>query len=74
MILKVVKEFFFFSCCSGCSFESNNNEFLYTGGNIAIEWESSAYYLQYLPSREQVNNRLMMIEYSIACCLFFKGC
>ncbi|CAF4418330.1 unnamed protein product, partial [Rotaria sp. Silwood2] len=39
--------------CNGCSFESNNNEFLHTRGNIAIEWESSAYYLRYLSGREQ---------------------
>ncbi|CAF1339296.1 unnamed protein product [Rotaria sordida] len=39
--------------CIGCSFESNDNEFLYTRGNIAIEWESSAYYLRYLSGREQ---------------------
>ncbi|CAF0809558.1 unnamed protein product [Adineta steineri] len=38
--------------CLGCSFESDNDEFKYTDGNIAIEWESSAYYLQYLSSRE----------------------
>ena len=44
-------------CCLGCLFESNENEFLYTGGNIAIEWESSAYYLQYLPTREQVKRQ-----------------
>lgn len=44
-----------FRCCFGCAFESNDNEFLDTHANIAIEWESSAYYLQYLPSREQVN-------------------
>ncbi|CAM4750883.1 unnamed protein product [Rotaria magnacalcarata] len=39
--------------CTGCSFESNTNEFLRTRGNLAIEWESSAYYLRYLSGREQ---------------------
>ncbi|CAF0759373.1 unnamed protein product [Adineta ricciae] len=39
--------------CLGCPFESNNQEFNYTDGNLAIEWESSAYYLRYLSNREQ---------------------
>ncbi len=43
-----------FSFCLGCSFESNNQEFNYTDGYIAIEWESAAYYLRYLSNREQV--------------------
>jgi hypothetical protein len=42
------------SFCLGCSFESNDEEFRLTGGTIAIEWESSAYYLRYLSNREQV--------------------
>ncbi len=52
-----------FSCCIGCAFESNENEFLCTGGNIAIEWESSAYYLRYLSSREQVNRKIRIGEF-----------
>lgn len=48
---------FYFSFCNGCSFESNDTEFLRTRGNIAIEWESSAYYLRYLSAREQVKMR-----------------
>jgi hypothetical protein len=58
-ILKIrfyLRKFFLFSFCLGCSFESNNQEFSYTSGNIAIEWESSAYYLRYLSNREQVNS------------------
>ncbi|CAF1053304.1 unnamed protein product [Adineta steineri] len=39
--------------CLGCSFESDEKEFLYTNGNIAIEWESSAYFLRYLSGHEQ---------------------
>ncbi|CAF3315764.1 unnamed protein product [Rotaria socialis] len=39
--------------CLGCSFESNNQEFNCKSENIAIEWESSAYYLCYLSNREQ---------------------
>jgi hypothetical protein len=66
------KKIILFSCCLGCSFESNDNEFLYTGGNIAIEWESSAYYLRYLSSREQVSNK-MIIEISLDL-LTFIGC
>jgi len=40
-------------CCFGCTVESNENEFSFISGHIAIEWEASAYFLQYLPSREQ---------------------
>jgi hypothetical protein len=50
-----------FSFCLGCLFESNDNEFLHTDGNLAIEWESSAYYLRYLSGREQVNNKIMIM-------------
>ncbi|CAF1131929.1 unnamed protein product [Adineta ricciae] len=39
--------------CLGCSFESDDKEFLHSEGNIAIEWESAAYYLRYLSAREQ---------------------
>ena len=42
------------SFCLGCPLKSNNQEFKYTSGNLAIEWESSAYYLGYLSNREQV--------------------
>ena len=45
------------SFCLGCPFESNNKEFNYTDGNLAIEWESSAYYLRYLSNREQVKDK-----------------
>ena len=40
-----------------------------THANIAIEWESSAYYLQYLPSREQVNTSM---NFPIGVILFFQ--
>jgi hypothetical protein len=52
-----------FSFCLGCAFPSNNQEFNYTDGYIAIEWESSAYYLRYLSNREQVNNKIMILIY-----------
>ncbi|UJR27426.1 hypothetical protein I4U23_008715 [Adineta vaga] len=39
--------------CLGCSLEANDKEFNYVDGNLAIEWESSAYYLRYLSNREQ---------------------
>lgn len=42
------------SFCSGCKFVSNDTEFYYSGPYIAIEWNSSAYYLRYLPGHEQV--------------------
>ena len=41
------------SFCLGCSFDSNDMEFYYTESNIAIDWESSTYYLRYLSGREQ---------------------
>lgn len=50
-----------FSFCLGCSFESNDKEFLHIDGNIAIEWESSAYYLRYLSGREQVRCSLVSV-------------
>jgi hypothetical protein len=58
--------FVIFSFCLGCPFESNNQEFNYTDGYIAIEWESAAYYLRYLSNREQVKylNELISLDES----------
>lgn len=59
-----------FSFCLGCSFESDDKEFLYSEGNIAIEWESAAYYLRYLSAREQVNR--FFLEESNKPCEFLR--
>lgn len=58
---KKIENLIFLSCCFGCTIESNENEFSFISGHIAIEWEASAYFLQYLPSREQVNRERMLL-------------